>query len=363
MAGEKFNSKTFNPQAFGKYIERIPQLKKNELIRSRALKGNSQIREAFSSQTGSAYATLPMYGLLGGEALNYDGKTDIEATNTDTYERGIVVVGRAKAWTEMDFAEDITNGAGFMDNVAQQVSEYWEGIDQDILLSILKGIFSMTGAANTPFVNNHTYDITEVAGEDKDGNPKSNMGAATLNSAIQKAGGDNKNKFRIVIMHSAAATNLENLNLLAYLKQTDSNGIQRDLAIAAWNGRTVIIDDSMPVEEISESAEGKADGYTKYTTYVLGEGAFDYENIGAKVPYEMNRDPKTNGGQDTLYTRQRKVFAPYGISYTKNSQDSLSPTNKELEKGENWELVHNSKSKKETINHKSIPIARIISRG
>lgn len=375
MAGEKFNSKSFNPQAFGKYVDRIPQLKKNELIRSRALKGNSQIREAFSSQTGSSYAVIPMYGLLGGEALNYDGQTDIISTNTDTYERGVVVIGRAKAWTEMNFAEDITNGAGFMDNVAQQVSQYWEEIDQDTLLSILKGIFSMTGVANAPFVNNHTYDITEVTGEDKDGNPKACVGPSTLNSAIQQAGGDNKNKFRLVIMHSAVATNLENLNLLAYLKQTDSNGIQRDLTLAAWNGRTVIIDDSMPVEEVEASVESgtagsddytaASDGYTKYTTYVLGEGAFDYENIGAKVPYEMSRDPKTNGGQDTLYTRQRKVFAPYGISYTKSSQASLSPTNEELEKGANWELVNNGKtgSSKETFNHRAIPIARIISRG
>ncbi len=29
MAGEKFDSKSFNPQAFGKYVERIPRLKKN----------------------------------------------------------------------------------------------------------------------------------------------------------------------------------------------------------------------------------------------------------------------------------------------------------------------------------------------
>ena len=46
----KFDSKTFNPQAFGKYVERIPQLKKNELIKSGALKGNTEIRNAFSSQ-------------------------------------------------------------------------------------------------------------------------------------------------------------------------------------------------------------------------------------------------------------------------------------------------------------------------
>lgn len=355
----KFNSKTFNPTAFGKYVIRIPQTKKNELIKSRALKANSEIRNAFSNQTGTAYAVLPMYGLLDGDPLNYDGSTDITATNTTTYERGVVVIGRAKAWTEGDFAEDITGGAGFMDNVAVQVVEYWDQVDQDILLSILKGIFAMTGANNLKFVNGHTYDITAKADE------AALVGAATLNSAIQQASGDNKSKFKIAVMHSAVATNLENLKLLAYMKQTDANGIERELGLATWNGRVVLIDDSMPTEDIAavdtEGQEGYVPAYTKYTTFILGEGAFDYENIGAEVPYEMSRDPKTNGGQDTLYSRQRKCFAPYGISYKKASQASLSPTNAELQNGANWTLVSDDNNK--YIDHKAIPIARIISKG
>lgn len=188
------------------------------------------------------------------------------------------------------------------------------------------------------------------------------MGPTTLNTATQQASGDNKSVFSLAIMHSTVATNLENHRLLAYLKYTDAQGIQRDLGIGTWNGRTVLIDDSMPTEDVA--ADGEAPAYTKYTTYVLGDGAFDFENIGARVPYEMDRDPKVNGGQDTLYSRQRKVFAPFGISYTKKAQASLSPTDTELENGGNWTLVHNgATSNKEYIDHKAIPIARIISRG
>ena len=79
----------------------------------------------------------------------------------------------------------------------------------------------------------------------------------------------------------------------------------------------------------------------------------------------MYRDPKKHGGEDTLYMRQRKVFAPYGISFTKKSMTAKSPTDAELANGANWELVNNGKSgfAKKTINHKAIPIARIISRG
>ena len=87
MAGEKFDSKSFNPQAFGAYTERIPNLKRNELIKSRALKGNQDIKNTFSSQTGTVYAVLPMHGLIGGVAQNYDGETDLKSENTDTFER------------------------------------------------------------------------------------------------------------------------------------------------------------------------------------------------------------------------------------------------------------------------------------
>ena len=80
----------------------------------------------------------------------------------------------------------------------------------------------------------------------------------------------------------------------------------------------------------------------------------------------MGRDPKTNGGQDTLYMRQRKVFAPFGISFTKSSMAKNSPTDAELKLGANWEIVHSGEAvaaNRSYINHKAIPIARIISRG
>ena len=341
----KFNYISFNGTAFGSYIERLPKIKKDELIKSGVLVGNNNIKNAFSSQTGTAYAEIPFFGNIGGKALNYDGKTDITAEKVMTSTQGVVVVGRSKAWIEDDFSVDITGGVDFMTNVANQVSTYWDEIDQLTLVSILDGIFKMTGTASAKFVENHTLDLTT-------GRSAMKMDATTLNIAIQKACGSNKNAFSLAIMHSSVATNLENLNLLDYMKYTDASGIQRDLTIGTLNGRTVIIDDSCTF-----------DGTDKYTTYVLGKGSFYFEDIGVEVPYAMTRDEKTNGGQTTLYTRQRKCFAPFGISYTKTSQDSLSPTDEELAKGENWKLIGDDDANSETIDDKTIAIARIISKG
>ena len=107
MANSKFDAKSFNPEAFKYMVGRVPNLTLNALKKSRALAGNPDIRAVFTSQNGTAYARLAMRGLLDGDAVNYDGETDITATSTKTFEQGMVVVGRAKAWTEKDFSYDI----------------------------------------------------------------------------------------------------------------------------------------------------------------------------------------------------------------------------------------------------------------
>lgn len=342
-----FNSKTFNGEVFGKYVNQIPNLKRNELVHSGALRLRPELKDMFSEQSGGFYGTVPMFATIGGDALNYDGSTDITANETSTFSQSMVVVGRAKAWVENDFSADVA-GTDFMDNVAVQVAQYWDETDQKTILAILKGVFAMTGDANEEFVNGHTLDISDEAGD------AAKVAATTLNTAIQKACGDNKDKFSLVFMHSAVATNLENLNLIDRLKYTDENGIQRDLTLGTWCGRTVFIDDTMPVVVDGDNIT--------YTTYILGDGAFDYVDVGASVPYAMDRDEAKNGGRTTLYSRQRKIFAPYGINFTKSDMATLSPTDTELESAANWELVKNAEGTA-AIDHKAIPIARIISRG
>ena len=397
-----FDSKVFNGEVFQKYVDRVPNTKLNELVKSRAVTPRQDLASAMSDQVGGNYITTPLKGLISGAVPdNYDGVTNITTSSTKTFQHSRVVVGRAHGWTEKDFSYDITGGVDFMENVAQQIAEYWTEIDQETLVSILKGVFSMADTEGAKFVDSHTYDVTGITNSEGD---LGKMDATTLNTGIQKACGDHKNKFSLAIMHSAVATNLENMKILVYLKYNDANGMQRDAAIATLNGRTVLIDDSMPVSypnptygktsdvdivagktyytrsgsagsyvytpvanpvvgDIGSYYEVTDPGAPAYTTFVLGDGAIEYTNCGAKVPSEMSRDAKTNGGEDTLYTRQRKCFAPYGISFTKAVMSTLSPTKAELENGQNWELVNTGGAVKEYISTKAIPIARIISLG
>lgn len=350
-----FDTKNFNAEVFGRYVDSIPNVNLNEMYKSKAIKRDGRLKSLFAPQTGSFKGTLPYFGRLSGDPVNYDGETDITTSTPDTFTQGFVVVGRAKGFLEKDFSSDITGGVKFMDRVGMGIAEYWANIYQGGLLSVLKGIYSMTGADNLKFVNGHTHDVTA------DGDGK--FGATTLNTALQKASGDAKSQFSIAFMHSKVATDLENLQLLDYLKYTDANGIQRNLTLGTLNGRIVIVDDGMPTEEVAESATGKGDGYTKYTTYVLGEGAITLEDVGALVPYEMARNAAQNGGETALYSRKRFVIAPDGISFV-GTPAKKSPTDAELEAGSSWSLIDNGQtgSKKAVFPHKKIAIARIITR-
>lgn len=355
----KFDSKSFNPQAFGAYVNRIPNVTKTELAKSNAVGSNEQAKTALSNQTGSLYARIPYFGRISGAtSQNNDGSTDITSTNTTTYEQGFIVASRMDSWTERSFSKNITAGVDFMDNVAAQIADYKFEVRQAMLLAILKGVFSMKTSGSTvaekaakEFIEKHTFDIS------KEKNAEAALvGATTLNKAIQKACGDNKNIFKLVIMHSEVATNLENMKLVKFMTQTDADGIERELALGTWNGRLVLIDDGMPTEEVTDPAGN----YTAYTSYILGEGSVILDDIGDSVPYEMSRNPEKNGGQDTLYVRDRYVCGVDGISFEKPSSITASASNADLETGTNWNIINDGTT---AIPHKAIALCKVVSKG
>lgn len=333
-----FDGKIFNPEVFGKYVDTIPRVKQNALFNSGVFRTRGDLKSKLVDQTGGNYITEPIIGRIGGDVLNYDGSTDITATGVGTYSRGMIVHGRAKAWREKDFTADIT-GKDFMEVIASQVSDYWDDVDETDLIAVINGIFGVTTGN---FSTKHTLDITTETEKKVD--------ATTLNNAIQKASGANKNLFTLAIMHSQVATNLENQQLLQFWTQTDANGISKPINLASWNGRTVLIDDDLVDESGSDPV---------YVTYLLGRNSIDYCDCGAKVAYETWRDPHTDGGQEELITRQRKLFAPMGFSFTNTS--IMSPTTEQLETASNWDLAKGDEDKH--YPESVIPIARIKSLG
>ena len=140
-------------------------------------------------------------------------------------------------------------------------------------------------------------------------------------------------------VHSAVEAALRKLELIDYLP--DSEGKP---TIKVFQGRRVIIDDSIPVRA------GTTSGYV-YTSYLFGPGCFARGNASLNEPVEGGHGTKAVEWQrsaldsDTNFiNRRRYLLHPRGVKFTSSSLAGVSPTNAELETVANWTRVFEAKN-------------------
>lgn len=317
------------------------------MIDSGAVQQNAEIARMISN--GSNLYTIPFYNVLGGDDDNYDGTTDMTVTDPTGGSQTGVVYGRMHAWRDKDFIRDFNSGANPMQQIASQVSKYWNKKRQNRLIGIMNGIF---GISDNDAWSQHTMNIAFAATTGTAGEANS-VSEASAAEAVQKAVGDNAGIFGMAIMHSKVALNLSKQNLLQFRKYTDAAGIERTINIADWNGYTVIVDDGVPVATNAKDTAAK-----DYTTYLFGMGAIQMASAPVQHPSELSRVTLTAGGYDLLATRLRETLHPNGFSYTLPTASGgsivSSPSDAQLAASAQWKVV---------ADPKMIPIARIISNG
>lgn len=337
-----FDSKVFNPQAFGRYIQSLPKERENALLKANIFESDSDIKDMFANQSTTAYGMIPVTGNFEGKSQNYDGETDLEGEGLDTYYYGVHSYGRAIVGTEKDFTKDLIPGLNPLDQIASKFADRWDDINEDTIIAILKGIFASTKTGAKKFAEEHTFEVDGTITE------------TAIYDATQKACGDKNKKFRLAIMHSKVATELAKKQLLEYIKYTDERGIQMNTNIAQWGDKTVFIDDAYTIDTTEPETP-------KYITYVLGEGLFKREPMPVDIPFERDREALKAGGTTNLISRERMVLHPFGFSYLKVNQSTKSPTDTEFADGANWELMQNSDGTK-FFPHKFIPVCKIVSK-
>lgn len=326
---KRFDLKAFNDEVFLSYARTIADPVKTSLIEAGVFYYDEELKAQFPAQTGGNYATRPIKGLLGGDAVDLDGNTDIDEGSLPTYTQGIVACHMGKSFTEKDFTFNLT-GRDFMYDVAEQVEHYWSKQKQNKMLAILNGIFA--SALSDSIIE------------------KSAIASTDIIDATRGVGGDNADLYKVCFMHSYVAGILEKSDKLSYVLYNDANGMQRQTNIAYWNGRLVIVNDNCPVTV--------GDGSTTYRVYFLGERAFGYTDLDELVPVEMAREAKKNGGQTSLVSRVGCVFAPEGVSFKASALASTNKvTNTMLSTGSNWEKVNDGNG--HAIENKNIPFCAI----
>lgn len=306
------------------------------LLESGAVVNDATIENMISG--GGNYYTIPFYKDLEGDVQTYDGATDVESDDTEDGVQSGFVYGEMKGFKDTVFVRDFT-GADPMGNIIARISKYWNKQKQNRLLSVLQGIFNITGDADW---NKHTTNIATTGDTASDSN---RMGLTTLREATVKALGEHADDFTIAIMHSNVALRLSNLQVLEYFKYNAANGMELDVRVARSGNLLVLVWDGVPV-----STSATATGENEYTTYILGNGSILTADAPVEKPSDLVYDAKKNGGQEELITRMRKTYHPNGFTFSMANMP-ISPSIANAQNGANWSRQ---------MKAENIKIARVI---
>jgi hypothetical protein len=239
----------------------------------------------------------------------------------------------AKAWSTTMLAE-LLAGDDPMEAIVQLVGEYWARIDEDILVSTIKGVFaefdSISGDPNLLKIGVETIGNTDA---------DSILTGQTFFDAQQKLG-DMKTRLTAIAVHSATESDLKKQDEIEFIPDSEGSAL-----LPTFKGLRVIMDDDLP------SRNGTTSG-TVYTSVLFGQGAIARGFANLNVPLrggfgtqavELSR--VTLNHDDVLVNRRRHIMHPRGVKWVEGSVAAAGgPTNTELEDAANWEKVFEAKN-------------------
>lgn len=288
------------PEVFNPYFAKATK-EKNEFFNSGIV---TDMSGTFDLSLGGETINMPFFNDLSGASEVLSESGGLTLNNVGTGKDIAVVLERGKAWGANDLASSHA-GADVVGHIAGRVGDYWSRDFNAVLISTLKGAFL---PAN---MSGNRLDVSGVgAGL---WTPEAYLDAKQLL-------GDAKTDLGAIVMHSAVETFLAKLNLIDFIRDSDSGALVR-----VYLGDRVIIDDNLTATA------------TVYPTYLFGRGSVGFNEDTTIVMSETDRTGLT--GVDELITRRRYVMHPMGVAFQSDTVAGASPTNAELELTANWSQV------------------------
>lgn len=302
------------PEVFTEYAtQRTMEL--SELIRS----GIAEQSTEFDNLAGTpnTLINMPYWNDLTGdpEIMNDSGETTpgkIEASRDVARKLALV-----KSYAVNNLSSYLS-GDDPMGAIADLFAEYWNRQYQQVLLSILDGVFASTS------MSGKVHDISGETGDD------ALISGSSFIDANQKMG-DAKDLLTGVMMNS---------NVEAYLAKNDLINTEKDsngnITVRRFMGKDVIVDDSMAFDT----------GTGVGTAYLFGRGAIAWGN-GSHPDIkqtEFVRKGMSLAGQDVLVNRRLPLLHPRGVKWTESTVTGTFPKFTELETAANWERVYDPKA-------------------
>lgn len=319
-------SDIIKPTVFNPYVMR-------EIIAKSALfqSGIASAVPGLSMPSGGGTINMPFWNDLDGDAEAIQSNYSLTPEKISASKDVARVLLFGKAWSAEDLAAELA-GSNPMDAIAERVAQYWANEYQKLLIASLEGVFADNlandGGDLIKDVTSNDYD-NEATPEDFHLDGSVMLDAAQLLGAY-------KNRLTTVIMDSQVHTNLQKAQLIVYFPES-----QIDVGWGTYLGKTVIVDDYLPVVT---AAEGPQTSGTQYTSYMFAPGAVGWVKGSAVTPTETDRIALA--GEDVLINRQKLIMHPRGFKWTEGSVAGEMPTKAELQDAANWDRVFPQKLSK-----------------
>ncbi|GAB9153099.1 major capsid protein [Bradyrhizobium sp. YCK136] len=302
------------PTKFNKYVQTL-STQKSELFTSGII---TDLTSVIDSEIEGKTVNMPFFNDLDASDSEQvlDDSTDLTVGKMTTGQDVAVKLLRGKAFGTSDLAADLS-GADPIDAIANRFADWWNKRMQTALLSTLSG--AMGAASMAANVN----DISGLTGGAQYFDADSFIDSAFLL-------GDEQGGLTGVAVHSLTLKAMVKADLIDFVP--DSQG---KLTIPTYLGKSVLVDDSMPVSGA---------GATRiFTTYIFGPGAIGFGEKSPKVPVEVERQALKGMGQEYIVNRRQWVMHPRGVKWLGGTQAGVTPSNAELATATNWQRVYDAK--------------------
>ncbi|BBB99783.1 MULTISPECIES: major capsid protein [Bradyrhizobium] len=302
------------PTKFNKYVQ-VLSTQKSELFQSGIITDLSSVIDA---EIEGKTVNMPFFNDLDASDAEQilDDTTDLTVSKMTTGQDVAVKLLRGKAFGSSDLAADLS-GADPIDAIANRFADWWNKRMQTALLATLAGAMGSTDMAA------NVNDISTLTGGAENFDADSFIDAAFLL-------GDEQGGLNAVAVHSLTLKAMVKADLIDFVP--DSQG---KLTIPTYLGKTVIVDDSMPVTG--------AGANRVFTTYIFGPGAVGFGEKSPKVPVEVERQALKGMGQEYIVNRRQWVMHPRGVKWLGTNQAGVTPSNTELADVANWKRVYDAK--------------------
>ena len=320
----------YNPLVFAASAQE-KQLELNRFITSGVMVG-SPIIDSMAS-TGGNIGELPFFKPLGTDEPNYSN----DAPGTNSTPLGLTngkmiyrLASQNQSWSVMDISRELAlqDPVGA---ITSRIGQYWATNNEKRLIEATRGVIADNIANDSGDMINDISAATDVAAV-----TANLIDADAIIDTIQTMG-DHGEMLSAMAVHSVVYRRMQKLNLLDTLIPASDGKI----AIRTYQGKTVIVDDSLV-----GITYGTSPVNTYYYTVLFGAGEFLSGEGRVNVPSEFNRlpDAGNGGGEERLYSRRSDIIHPIGFQFLSASVSGQSATQAELALAANWDRVYNRKN-------------------